>query len=154
MEWAEVDDPYIRARYQVLNFVRFCELAVKSCKRLKSIRLTTGTGDGRSRSEVSAWLAELQCDKYGYLGSRRLKIDYFFSTVKPAYMYRSPLVLATIVKQWPLIFLVCIGTVQLGLRGATVVRGGCLKRWIGFTVPSSIAALYACFGVSMLRNNL
>lgn len=51
VQWVEVDDPYIRARYQVQNFVRFCELAVKSCRRLKGIRLVTGTGD--KQSEVS-----------------------------------------------------------------------------------------------------
>ena len=42
VESIAVSDPYIRARHQVHNFVRFCELAVKSCRRLKAISLTTG----------------------------------------------------------------------------------------------------------------
>ena len=51
VEWVEVEDPYIRARHQLHNFVRFCELVLKSCKRLKQIQLTTGAGD-HSQSEV------------------------------------------------------------------------------------------------------
>ena len=45
VEWVEVQDPYIRARHQVLNMVRFCELLVKSCKKLREIRLMTGAGE-------------------------------------------------------------------------------------------------------------
>eukprot|EP00731_Ephydatia_muelleri_P000725 Em0001g725a len=41
VEWVELDDPYIRARHQVRNFVQFCELMVKRCKRLRQITLTT-----------------------------------------------------------------------------------------------------------------
>ena len=42
VESIAVSDPYIRARHQLHNFVRFCELAVKSCHKLKTISLTTG----------------------------------------------------------------------------------------------------------------
>ena len=42
VESIAVSDPYIRARHQLHNFVRFCELAVKKCRRLKAISLTTG----------------------------------------------------------------------------------------------------------------
>lgn len=45
VEWVEVQDPYIRVNYQVHNFVRFCELLLKNCRRLKRIQLTTGTAD-------------------------------------------------------------------------------------------------------------
>ena len=41
VESIAVSDPYIRARHQLHNFVRFCELAVKNCRRLKAISLTT-----------------------------------------------------------------------------------------------------------------
>lgn len=51
VEWVELDDPYIRARHQLHNFVRFCELVVQGCQRLKRIHLTTGTGEGHN--EVS-----------------------------------------------------------------------------------------------------
>ena len=42
VESIAVSDPYIRARHQLLNFVRFCELAVRKCRRLKTISLNTG----------------------------------------------------------------------------------------------------------------
>ena len=40
MESIAVSDPYIRARHQLHNFVRFCELAVKKCLKLKGINFT------------------------------------------------------------------------------------------------------------------
>lgn len=58
VEWVEVQDPYIRARHQVLNMVRFCELLVRSCKKLREIRLMTGAGESHG-GEVSS-LKELQ----------------------------------------------------------------------------------------------
>ena len=42
VESIAVSDPYIRARHQLHNFVRFCELAVRSCRRLRAISLNTG----------------------------------------------------------------------------------------------------------------
>ena len=42
VESIAVSDPYIRARHQLHNFVRFCELAVKKCRKLKTISLSTG----------------------------------------------------------------------------------------------------------------
>ena len=42
VESITINDPYIRARHQLHNFVRFCELAVKKCRRLKAISLSTG----------------------------------------------------------------------------------------------------------------
>ena len=51
VEWAEVQDPYIRSKHQVHNFVRFCELLLKNCKRLRHIQLKTGSGD--AHAEVS-----------------------------------------------------------------------------------------------------
>ncbi len=46
-----VQDPYIRVRHQIYNFVRFCELLVKKCKKLSKISLTTTSGE--SPSEVT-----------------------------------------------------------------------------------------------------
>lgn len=40
-----VQDPYIRSHHQVTNFLRFCELMVVRCKRLKKIHLKTGKSD-------------------------------------------------------------------------------------------------------------
>ncbi|CAI8053253.1 MIT domain-containing protein 1 [Geodia barretti] len=42
VESISVRDPYIRARHQLHNFVRFCELAVRNCCWLKAICLITG----------------------------------------------------------------------------------------------------------------
>ena len=53
VEWVELDDPYIRARHQVRNFVQFCELMVKRCKRLRQITLTTGTDSSPAGGDVS-----------------------------------------------------------------------------------------------------
>ena len=53
VEWVELDDPYIRARHQVQNFVRFCEVVVQSCKHLRRIQLTTGSGEGQSEVGVA-----------------------------------------------------------------------------------------------------
>ena len=51
VEWVEVQDPYIRARHQVHNFVRFCELLLKKCKRLKEVQLKTGSADEQVSSK-------------------------------------------------------------------------------------------------------
>ena len=40
---------------QIHNFVRFCELVVKSCPKLESITLTTGEGDVRIYALHSAY---------------------------------------------------------------------------------------------------
>ena len=48
-----MEDPYIRAKFQVHNFVRFCELILSSCKRLKQVRLTTGPDSSHKNTEVS-----------------------------------------------------------------------------------------------------
>ena len=46
LEWVEVEDPYIKARHQVHNFVRFCELLVrKGGKKLDRVKLHTGRGE-------------------------------------------------------------------------------------------------------------
>ena len=42
VESIAVRDPYVRARHQLHNFVRFCELAVRKCRRLRAISLSTG----------------------------------------------------------------------------------------------------------------
>ena len=63
MTWVEVEDPYIRARHQLHNFVRFCELLVKKCRRIARIHLTTtSSSSGESSGDVSA----LKCGLYYY----------------------------------------------------------------------------------------
>lgn len=38
----EIDDPYIRTVHQAYNFLSFCELLVKCCPNLRTIKLETG----------------------------------------------------------------------------------------------------------------
>ena len=50
-----MEDPYIRARHQVHNFVRFCELVVKKCsKNLQTVELHTRGGEVRYSSELAS----------------------------------------------------------------------------------------------------
>lgn len=56
----EVEDPYIRSHHQIYNFLRFCELVVKSKAPVKEIRLLTG-------SDENPELQSQQHDKLGQL---------------------------------------------------------------------------------------
>jgi len=38
-----VEDPYIRAHHQIVNFLRFCELCVTKCNNLQTIELLTSS---------------------------------------------------------------------------------------------------------------
>ncbi|MEX2442606.1 MAG: BREX system Lon protease-like protein BrxL [Alkalispirochaeta sp.] len=53
-----VEDPYIRAKHQIGNFVRFCETVVNTAPA-KKIHLTTGSDDDRSVSEQDAAFEDL-----------------------------------------------------------------------------------------------
>merc|ERR1719470_152615 len=53
-----VEDPYIRAHHQVVNFLRLCELCVKKCPNLATISLVTAK-DGNEKEQESK-LEELQ----------------------------------------------------------------------------------------------
>lgn len=46
VEWVELQDPYLRARHQVHNLVRFCEVVVKRSRRLKEVKVTTSRDGG------------------------------------------------------------------------------------------------------------
>lgn len=56
VEWVELRDPYLRAKHQLHNLVRFCELLVEHCEKLREVRITTTRGDGQDCSPVSEWL--------------------------------------------------------------------------------------------------
>jgi len=54
----DVEDAYIRTHFQILNFVRFCELVCKHATNLKSMALTTGQAqdegkDGKQQQETA-----------------------------------------------------------------------------------------------------
>nr|ALS04243.1 MIT domain-containing protein 1 [Acartia pacifica] len=55
----EVDDPYIRAHHQIVNFLRCCELFVKKCSKLKEIKLKTSY-DENNKMDQESKLAELR----------------------------------------------------------------------------------------------
>jgi len=70
----KVEDPYIRAHHQIVNFLRFCELCVKKCDNLKSIELLT-TSDNNEK-EQEAKLTELK----NSLKQRSIELTWSFST--------------------------------------------------------------------------
>ncbi|XP_061580577.1 MIT domain-containing protein 1 [Cololabis saira] len=53
-----VEDPYIRHTHQLYNFLRFCEMLLKSSGKVKTIHLLTTQDEGDSRQQGGA-LAEL-----------------------------------------------------------------------------------------------
>lgn len=55
----EVEDPYIRSQHQIQNFVRFCELVVKTGETEK-ITLLTGLDDPAQKAEVQEELNSLK----------------------------------------------------------------------------------------------
>lgn len=54
-----IEDPYVRARHQVSNFVRFCEAVVKG-SAVKKIRLVTSYEHAEQKGETEAMLGELR----------------------------------------------------------------------------------------------
>lgn len=47
-----VEDPYIRSNHQMYNFLRFCELLVKTCSNLKHIALVTTLENGNTEPQI------------------------------------------------------------------------------------------------------
>ncbi|XP_069844622.1 MIT domain-containing protein 1-like isoform X3 [Dipodomys merriami] len=48
-----IEDPYIRQTHQLYNFLRFCEMLIKSCK-VKTIHLLTSLDAGNRTEQLSA----------------------------------------------------------------------------------------------------
>lgn len=62
-----VEDPYVRTTHQMYNFLRFCELIVKSKAPVKCIRLITGQDDHPDQQRhQNIKLAELQSSLHQY----------------------------------------------------------------------------------------
>jgi len=61
----EIEDPYIRASHQISNFIRFCELLVRSSD-IQSIKLNTASDDNSQQVVVSAKLDALAEDLKGH----------------------------------------------------------------------------------------
>jgi len=69
-----VEDPYIRAHHQIVNFLRFCELCIRKCANLRSVILLT-TADANEQ-EQEAKLQELKQS----LSQRNITLSWTFST--------------------------------------------------------------------------
>ncbi|XP_046970771.1 MIT domain-containing protein 1-like [Vanessa cardui] len=65
IQYVSVEDPYIRSFHQIQNFLRLCELLVRSCSNLRYIELIT-TKDGKSEGDQREWLLNLKNDLIKY----------------------------------------------------------------------------------------
>jgi ATP-dependent Lon protease len=54
-----IEEPYIRARHQIANFVRFCETVLKA-PTVRTIKLVAGYDDQTDMAELQDSLGELQ----------------------------------------------------------------------------------------------
>lgn len=60
-----VEDPYLRSKHQLLNFNRFCELAIK-VGSVRRIKLVTGADDAYQEKEAAEWFENLKKDLEPY----------------------------------------------------------------------------------------
>uniref|UniRef100_A0A2A4JD68 MIT domain-containing protein n=1 Tax=Heliothis virescens TaxID=7102 RepID=A0A2A4JD68_HELVI len=65
VRYVSVEDPYIRSFHQGQNFLRLCELLVRSCTNLQLIQLITSK-DGRSEGDQREWFGNLSSDLAKY----------------------------------------------------------------------------------------
>nr|XP_021186197.2 MIT domain-containing protein 1 [Helicoverpa armigera] len=65
VRYVSVEDPYIRSFHQCQNFLRLCELLVRSCTNLQLIELITSK-DGRSEGDQREWFVNLSNDLAKY----------------------------------------------------------------------------------------
>ncbi|XP_037542479.1 MIT domain-containing protein 1 [Nematolebias whitei] len=70
-----VEDPYIRHTHQLYNFLRFCEMLLKSCCKVKQIHLLTSQDEADSSQQSSA-LSELRDS----LSARGVTLDLQYSS--------------------------------------------------------------------------
>jgi ATP-dependent Lon protease len=56
-----IEDPFIRTKHQFLNFLRFCELIVKTGS-VRKLNLITGSDDPYQEREADGWLSNLAKD--------------------------------------------------------------------------------------------
>lgn len=60
-----VEDPYLRTKHQLLNFQRFCELAIR-VGSIRKIRVITGSDDPVQERDADAWFENLAKDLLAY----------------------------------------------------------------------------------------
>ncbi|XP_012692664.1 MIT domain-containing protein 1 [Clupea harengus] len=71
-----VEDPYIRHVHQLYNFLRFCEMLLKTQGKVKKIHLLTSQDDGDSSAQQVNALSELKES----LQRRRVDLDIQYSS--------------------------------------------------------------------------
>jgi ATP-dependent Lon protease len=69
-----IEDAYVRLPHQIQNFLRFCELAVKTGD-VQQIDLVTGADDGAQKADVMAKMEIIQAS----LKEREVDFNYMFS---------------------------------------------------------------------------
>ena len=69
-----VEDPYIRAHHQIVNFLKLCELCVKKCPNMTRISLMTAKDSNEKEQESK--LEELQRS----LAKEKIVLNWEFST--------------------------------------------------------------------------
>ncbi|XP_011551833.3 MIT domain-containing protein 1 [Plutella xylostella] len=65
VDFVIVEDPYIRSFHQCQNFLRLCELLVRSCPNLRHIELLTSK-DAKTEGDQREWLKSLGNDLQKY----------------------------------------------------------------------------------------
>ncbi|KAI8441034.1 hypothetical protein MSG28_009306 [Choristoneura fumiferana] len=73
VQFVVVEDPYIRSFHQCQNFLRLCELLVKTCSNLSNIQLVTSR-DSKSEGDQRNWLHSLNEDLQRY--RVKLAVEY------------------------------------------------------------------------------
>ncbi|MEQ2198381.1 MIT domain-containing protein 1 [Xenoophorus captivus] len=71
-----VEDPYIRHTHQLYNFLRFCEMLLKLCSKVKRIHLLTSQDEQADKTQQSSALSELRDS----LGGQGVTLDVQYSS--------------------------------------------------------------------------
>lgn len=70
----QLEEPYLREHYQMMNLLRFCELVVLRCRNLRTILVTTTT-DPRPQTEQTAALEAMAKSLEG----KQVRLDVRYS---------------------------------------------------------------------------
>lgn len=74
VNYVSIEDPYIRTFHQCQNFLRLCELLVRSCRNLQLIELITSQ-DNKTTGDQREWFTNLSND----LSKYKIKLIVKFS---------------------------------------------------------------------------
>ena len=71
-----IEDPYIRAHHQIVNFLRFVELVIKKCSNIKKMHLVTKIDTSPQLSEEQIAKLNEICDE---VKNHKIELSYEFS---------------------------------------------------------------------------